>query len=187
MLASVPKNILLFLLGLFLGIAALVLVGGVVWAIRRMRKIKGKGAKKYILFNFASVLVVAASWVLNFGWLRFFLTILLIPILHGLIYFVFNFYAFAYLEQSSKMKRYNMLFILTYLLTYLLLPDGGDVGEMYFFFGLIHNQILSGITYALSRVAFIAHIVFFVLQIVERIKIKKRKAVIPGAEDEAGI
>ena len=53
------------------------------------------------------------------------------------------------------------------------MPDGGDIGGMYFFFGLIHSDTLSVAANFISSVACIAHIVLFILQIVEIRKIKE--------------
>jgi hypothetical protein len=62
------------------------------------------------------------------------------------------------------------------LLGYLSLPDGGDVGPMYVFFGLIHNDIVANISYIISSISFIGNIVLFILQIVEIIlQIAERK------------
>ena len=54
------------------------------------------------------------------------------------------------------------------------MPDGTDVGEMYFFFGLIHSDVLSGVANFISSIAVIGHIVLFVMQIVEIGKVKKQ-------------
>jgi len=61
----------------------------------------------------------------------------------------------------------------TYILTYILLPDAGDYGGMYFFFGLIHSDLLSGIDLHISIIAFEVHFVLFILQIIYAVKIKK--------------
>ena len=125
MLANTPEDILLFFIGLFLGIAALFLIGGIILAIRKTEKSSGHSVKKHMLFMIASIMIAAASWVINLGVLRIFLTFLLIPILHGSVYLVCNMWLLQHLEFSVKMKKYNLLFVITYLLTYLLFPDGG--------------------------------------------------------------
>ena len=51
--------------------------------------------------------------------------------------------------------------------------DCGDIGEMYVFFGLIHNNEISHICDYLSEIAFFVHIVLLILQITEIAKIKK--------------
>ena len=63
--------------------------------------------------------------------------------------------------------------MITFLLCYIFLPDGGDYGEMYFFFGLIKSNVLSRIAEYIAEVAFIVHFVLFILQIVEMVKLKK--------------
>lgn len=173
MLANVNRSLLLTLLIIVFVVAIVVIVGGVIFAIVKARKNNFPNSKKIIVCTFVSIIIAAVSWILNFGWIRFFMTFLLVPIIHGIVYFLVNLFFAKYTDQSPKMSRLNLLFIITYLIAYLLMPDGGDVGGMYFFFGLIHNDVLSGIASFISSIAVIGHIVLFVMQIVEIRKIKK--------------
>ena len=175
MLGDIPRKLLMFLLITMCSIAFVVVVGGVVWAVKRARKNNESNSVKVIVLTLASMIIAAASWIFNFGWIRFFMTLLAIPIIHGLVYFAANLVFAKYTNDSAKMRKLNGFFIVTYLISYLFFPDGGDVGEMYFFFTLIRNDILSGIAYFVSSVAFIGHIVLFVMQIVQIIKIKRNK------------
>lgn len=173
MLANVNRSLLLTLLIIAFVVAIVVIIGGVILAIVKAIKNKSSNSKKIIVCTFGSIIIAAVSWILNFGWLRFFMTFLLVPVIHGIVFFLSNMFFAKYTDQSPKMSRLNLLFIITYLIAYLLMPDGGDVGEMYFFFGLIHSDALSSAANFISSIAVIGHIVLFVMQIVEIRKIKK--------------
>ena len=159
------------MVGLLLVIGLIVF--GIVKAIKTLRQNNFYGKRKTILMSLLYILIVLVSWFLNMGWIRFFMTFLLIPFIHAIVFFLTNFFATKYFDKSPKIRKLNLWFIISYLITYLLMPDGGDIGGMYFFFGLIHSDILSGVANFISSVAGIAHIVLFVLQIVEIRKIKK--------------
>lgn len=173
MLANVNSGFLLTLLIIAFVVAIVVIIGGTILGIVKARKNNSFNSKKVIFRTVGSITIVAISWILNFGWLRFFMTFLLVPVIHGIIFFLANVFFAKYIEQSSKMSKFNLLFFITYLISYLLLPDGGDIGEMYFFFGLIHNDAFSIVANFISSVAGTAHIILFVLQIVEMSRIKK--------------
>lgn len=173
MLTNVNRSLLLALLIITFVVAIVVIIGGVIWAIVKARKNNSSNYKKIIVCTLGSIIITAVSWILNFGWLRFFMTFLLVPVIHGIVFFLANMFFAKYTDQSPKMSRLNLLFIITYLFAYLLMPDGGDIGEMYFFFGLIHSDTLSGIANFISSIAVIGHIVLLIMQIVEMRKIKK--------------
>lgn len=159
------------MLGLIFVIGLIVL--GIVKTIKVLKKNDFYGKKRTILISICYILVVLASWFLNMGWIRFFMTFLLIPFIHAVVFFLTNFFVTKYFDKSTKIKKLNIWFIISYLIAYLLMPDGGDIGGMYFFFGLIHNDTLSGIANSISSIAVIVHIVMFIMQIVEIKKIKK--------------
>ncbi len=138
------------------------------------------GKKKTILMSLFCIIIVMASWFFNMGWLRFFMTIILIPFVHAVVFFLTNFFAAKYFDKSTKIKKLNLWFIVSYIIAYLLMPDGGDIGEMYFFFGLIHSNKLSGMADSLSFAAFVGNIVFFAMQVSEIKKIKKNTVFNPN-------
>ncbi len=41
------------------------------------------------------------------------------------------------------MKQDESVFCITYVMIYMFLPDSGDIGERYFFFGLMHSNSLA--------------------------------------------
>ena len=129
--------------------------------------------KKAIILSIVYIFIAAVSWVFNMGWIRFVLTILFVPVIHAIAFLTSNLYSAKYFEKSRNIKTLNLFFVITYLMVYLLLPDGGDFGGLYFFFGLIRNDILTDIASYVSSLAFTAHLVLFILQILEIRKIKK--------------
>lgn len=173
MLANFNTTLLLVLC---LSILLIGVITGIVILIKSIissRKNGNNTKLKYTLISVLFVIVAIVSWVLNMGWLRFIMTFLAVPIIHTIAFMIINNFSLSYVDKSVKLKRYVILSYTTYLLGYILLPDGGDVGTMYVFFGLIHNDIVASISYNISSIAFIGNIVLLVLQIVERKKIKK--------------
>ncbi len=166
-------NFFLILLIAFFVIAIAVVAGGMIWAIVKARKENGSNYIKTIVITVSSMLVAAVSWVLNLGWLRLFMTFFMVPVIHGIVFFIANLCFAKYIDKSTKMKKMNMLFIITYLIAYIILPDGGDEGGMIFFFGLIQNHILSFVAMYASYIAFIGHIILFIMQIEQVKKIKR--------------
>ncbi len=173
MLANLNGGLMFVLMIVISVIAVAVAVGGVIWAVVKLAKSNSSKAQTMIILSFVSVVIAAVSWVMNFGWMRFFLTFLLIPMIHGIVYFLVNLYYSKYVDKTPKMLKLNMFFIITYLIAYLFMPDGADYGEMYFFFGLIQSNTLSNIANFISSFAVIGHIVLLIMQIVEVRKIKK--------------
>ena len=173
MLSNVPGEILLFLLIIFFLVAILVVLGGTVWAVTKAKIEKSKSSKNNIIMTVVFIFIAAISWLLNFGWLRFIMTFMLIPFTHAIIFFLANLHVGKYLDKSTKIKKINLCFMITYLATYIFFPDGADYGGMYFFFGLIHNDILSIIAMCISYIAGLSHIILFIVQLVQIIKIKK--------------
>lgn len=144
--------------------------------------------KKTIFLTFPYLLIGVLSWVCNFGWLRFFMTFLLIPVIQGFLLFVLNLFSSIYVNKSKKLKVINLLFNITYLGSNILLPDGADTGEMYLCFGLIHSDFISIIAIYISIIMLIAFLVLIVLQIVGIINIKRRlKKTAPSEESEIRI
>lgn len=131
-----------------------------------------------IIISVVAVIIAAVSYVLNMGWIRFFMIFLMIPFIHAAILIVTNVFMAKYIDKSKKMRWLNLLFILTYLVFYIFLPDGGDYGETYFFFGLIESDSLYEIALNISLIALLGHIVTLVLQIVLATKIRKSQELI---------
>ena len=173
MLSNVNRSLLLYLLIGIIIIAVLVIVGGTILAIIKAYR-KGEHSKRKCIFlTLLCIAIAATSWIFNMGWIRFIMTFMLIPFIHAIIFFLINFFTASYIHKSKKLRHINIFFCFTYLLFYILLPDGGDVGEMYVFFGLIHSNLFSSICNTISSLAVFVHIVLFILQTIEIVKTKK--------------
>lgn len=173
MLSDLNRSLLLYILIAVIGIVALVIVVSTVITLIKSYKKGDLIKRKVIAVTLTCIAVAAASWIFNMGWIRFIMTLLLIPFIHAIIFFLVNIFSSKYLLKSKKTKHIYIIFCITYLLFYLLLPDGGDVGEMYVFFGLIHSNTISNICNSISSFAILAHIILLILQIAEIIKIRK--------------
>ncbi len=170
------------LIFIYIGVVLCAAIGLTIWLFLKAKRIahdRKISMKIPVLVSLVVILVAAVSWILNFGWFRVFLTIWMIPLIHAVIFFITNLFAVCYTDKSKTLKLLNRLFILTYILAYVFFPDGGDIGEAYFFFGLIHNDKLSYIAYAVSHIIFLAHIVLLILQIIQMVKIRKADRKVP--------
>ena len=159
-----------------LGACVLAVIIALIFGLVSSVKSKSYKRLRIIIISICSIIIAAFAWVLNFGWLRAFLTVLLIPAIHGVIYFISNVNFSKYTEESSKVNKLNIIYIVTYLSSCLLLPDVSDNGEIYFFFGLIKNNVLSNIAAFVSEITLLAHVVFFFILIFECKKLKKNKS-----------
>ena len=173
MSANVNRDILLYSLIAIITIAVLVILGGTTMAIVKSHKQGNHSKRNAILASLLCIAIAGFSWILNMGWIRFIMTFMLIPFIHAIIFFLINLITAGYIHKSKKIRNINIFFCLTYLLFYILLPDGGDAGEMYVFFGLIHSNLFSNICIKISGSALFGHIVLLILQIAEVITVKK--------------
>ena len=162
---------------IFAMIRLVVIVGlcvfGIIKGVQFLRKNKFFGKTRTIILSISLILLVAALWIFNMGWFRVILTWMLVPVIHAVVFFFINLNSAKYFENSKKLKLLNIFFILTYVMSYLLFPDFGDVGGMYFFFGMVRSDALSNIAFLSSVILFIVHIVLLFMQIAEIHKVKK--------------
>lgn len=145
-----------------------------------MSKLKIVAALCLIFFY----ILVILSYVLNFGWIRFFLAIIFLPYFISII--IVNFIYLASCPLTFlRIKGIKILFfsIISFLLANLFLPDGGDTGSSYCFFGLIKikSDSASSITSTVFNIALyiflIIHIYYYIKQIIEIKKFKKGSVV----------
>jgi uncharacterized membrane protein len=121
-----------------------------------------------------NLILVVTSYLFNMGWLRFFAILGFVP--YTIVLTIFNFrYAYVSFKTAFSMKTIKVLALTNgfYLLANILMPDGGDVGELYACFGLIKSDVLGSILYNVSLACLIVHILFFTRQIKEMTKMKK--------------
>ena len=170
-----------YIFSMILGIVQFVaIIGLIIWGIAKIIKLLKKNRliknKKPLVLSIICIVIATASLVLNIGWIRFCMIIMLIPIIQPILFLMTNLYASQLFVDSPRLRITNYLFIATYLIFWVLLPDGGDIGPSYCLFNLVRNDAFTNVAWAVSGIVGIAHIVFFVLQIIKFVKIKKRKA-----------
>ncbi len=155
-----------------------VIVFGIIKCIQSLRKDYFNGKKRCIIVSIVSIVIGGVSWFFNMGWIRFYMTLLLAPVIHSVIFFYMNLSAAKYFNKSKKIKRLNLFFIVTFLISHILAPDSpiGNDGGLVSLFGLINNAAFNGFAIFISMAAFIGHIVMLVMQIVE---INKSKENVP--------
>ncbi len=124
-----------------------------------------KKKNNLMLLALFSIIIVAISYALNFGFVRLLGLITLIPFAHAIIVLVIGIVASKYSEHK-RIKLYNILFSLTYVLSNVFYPDADELSG-YIFFGLIENSFMCNIGEVVSIVALIAHVVLLVFQLVE--------------------
>lgn len=149
----------------YLPVVALIgaVVFGIVMLIRFFIKIAKQRQPKaivYFILIIVCVAIMAVSWIFNMGWLRLALTFTTLPIVHAVVFAVVTGKALFYISLSKKLEKYTLLSFITYVGTYLLLPDGGDYGEMYALFTLIKSNVVAAVAMVLSFACLIANIVF---------------------------
>lgn len=170
-----------YIFSMIFGIVQFVaIIGLIIWGIAKVIKLLKKNRpiknKKPLVLSIICIVIATASLVLNIGWIRFGMIIMLIPIIQPILFLMTNLYASQLFVDSPRLRITNYLFIATYLIFWVLLPDGGDIGPSYCLFNLVRNDAFTDVAWAMSGIVGIAHIVFFVLQIIQFVKIKKKKA-----------
>ena len=159
------------------GIAQIIaIIGLIIWGIAKLIKLFKKNnltKNKPLLLSVICIVIATLSLVLNIGWIRFCMIIMLIPIIHPILFLWTNLYASKLFVDSPGLRITNYLFIATYLIFWVLLPDGGDIGPTYCLFNLVRNEVFTDVAWIVSGIAGIAHIVLFIIQIIEFVKLKK--------------
>lgn len=152
-------------IGIF-ALCCIIFLWSLVLCILKIKNTKCQDKKAVIIMSLCSVGIVAASWLLNIGWLRFIMTLFLVPFIHAAVFFTVNIVAAHFWENSFKLKVCNLLFVATYVLTYVLYPDSGNADSVYFFFGLVHNPVAVSVVQKIANCMMMLHLVLFVVQLV---------------------
>lgn len=97
------------------------------------------------------------------------------PVLHAMLVFAIGIMATVY-SSYKKIRLYNILFCLTYILCNVSFPDSGESSN-FVFFGLIENDLILKLSGVISVIALMAHIVFLILQIVEIIRTNRTESI----------
>lgn len=161
MITSISQKILT--IGMIL-LAVVALLCVIVLAVMIKRGSKNK--RKMILFSLVTIVIAGISWVTNMGYMRFFMTLCVIPFVHAIILFTTNVSMVAYIEKYRSVKILNILFWATYLISYFLFPDNRGVGESYLFFGLVKNGGFVNVAHNIAVTVFFIHLALFVAQLV---------------------
>lgn len=173
-------------------LAALLILAAIACAVIAMVKAKKSGNRmrvRYDVISIVSVLVAAASWLLNFGWIRFIMTLRAIPFIHAILFFFVNHFAAAYVKKSRALNSFTVLSYVFYMAAYLCLPDGGDIGPLYVFFGQFHSDWVIGVCNTIAAIGFAGSAVCLVLQLIFALKTRKRTLQnenVPMAEEKQG-
>lgn len=157
---------LLPIIGLIAIVAVVAAVYRIVHTVRMNKELGNRTGNKWIILTVLCAVAALISWIFNFGWLRVFLSLFGFPLFYGAFFCFANCMAAARTAEMDAMKKYIPWSCITYLLAYLCFPDGGDVGEMYVFFGLIRDDGIAHIAMVVSIAAFVANIVLLILEIV---------------------
>ncbi len=159
------------LICLFLLIAIPLFVGFLLFFAGFGAMYRRKCRRRFFLTVITAILA-AASWFLNFGWYRVFLTVIPIPLLYFTLFVVLGLVSVGYADASEKLRKYTVISHVLFLLSYFLFPDVGDTGTAYVFFSLIHHPWASYLlTPAMLCCA--SCLVLLVLQMVEVGKARK--------------
>ncbi len=165
-MGNIPIKLVGYLgIGIF-AICLIIFLWSLILCILKVKNTKLQNKKSTVLISVCCIFVAAASWILNIGWLRFIMTLFLVPFIHAAVFFTVNVVASYYSENSPKLKITNLLFCITYIMAYVLYPDIGDFGPGYFFFGLFNNREVVSVVQKIADATVILHIILFVVQLV---------------------
>ena len=159
-------------------IFVLCVVLGMVYVIKAFIKAKKRAdhaAIRWYAMTVMCIVLMIPSWILNMGWIRMVLTWLLLPVIHSFVFICINFKLANGLSTFKGYKKFLNLSCITYLLTYFLLPDVGDVGGAYMFFTLIKIEDSTVIIEWIALIVLIIHLVVLSLATTEIISNKAKK------------
>ncbi len=171
-------------------LAALLILAAIACAVIAMVKAKKSGNRmrvRYDVISIVCVLVAAASWLLNFGWIRVIMTWTAMPFIHAILFFFVNHFAAAYVKKSRALNSFAVLSYVFYMAAYLCLPDYGDAPPAYVFFSQFHSDWVIGVCNTIAAIGFAGSAVCLVLQLIFALKTRKRTLQsenIPTAETE---
>ena len=120
---------------------------------------------KLNILSIFMILIMFASWIFNFGWIRLALTFILFPLIQSVVFFIAN-RLYAKNIHIKTVRLATIRSYVTFLLPHLLILDGGDIGESYIFFHLIESNRISEITSRIGYFFMLVHIACVILQFV---------------------
>lgn len=153
------------------------IIAGIAYFIYKLatKRQTEKPRKIFIIMPFAILLIATVAFILNMGWYRVILIIFPIVPLHFILFFFTSLYSSDFAAKSKPILMFSIINYIIFPLTYLLLPDGGDTGGMYMFFGLIKNEALCSFSLSVAVNCFFASIAFILLQLIMTFKLKRKE------------
>lgn len=140
-----------------------------------------KNNKTYNILSFICLIIAILSYVCNIGLIRAILLAAGFPIgllfIHYIIFFIINNDYGYFSKYSKKLDCVNKFNYITYILFWILLPDGGDDGFPYtvlFRIVKFHNDIVFNTTFIISVLLLLTNIVLLIIQYNGTAKIKKQ-------------
>lgn len=159
-------NILgIYLIGMLI-VLSLAIIAGIVFIIIKAIKAKSTGSRMVLLSIFPALVIQALSWIFNIGWMRFGLTFSGYPFIHAVLFIIASIIASPCWDKSKKIRVMNVLFFVSYIMTYIFLPDVSDDGTWYFLFFSVRSNWLSLIAGVIASVSATGNFVLFILQLV---------------------
>lgn len=141
--------------------------------VRFIQDLNSTNKVKYNILSILFIIIVGISWVMNLGWIR---VIFIIPmIFHAILFYFSNSSYHRNNDKISKpMNLVNSAVYGTYLLFYILLPDGGDTEDsIRVFLGFIKNEMFVDIAAVISQLLLVANLILIIIQIIYTVKVKR--------------
>lgn len=127
----------------------------------------------YIFLKIIIAIAIIAR-LMNFGWYTILMIAGGIPV-HMVAFYLINKKLFSYTTNNANLNSLIILIILssiTFVMPYILYPDGGDIGGTYAIFGLVKNppMILDNI----SKVIFVSNIIILIIELMTYLDLRKK-------------
>ena len=170
-----------------MAVCFIIFLWSLILCILKVKNTKFEGKKNVVLVSLGCIVVALVSWALNFGWLRFIMTLLSVPLIYAAIFFTVNIIVGKYFKSSPILKWCNILYVLTFIAANVLYPDVAGsvkgVGDTYFLFGLVKNSPSMETVQQIANILIVVHAVLFVVQLV-LIGMAKNTDEVPAVEEK---
>ena len=170
-----------------MAVCFIIFLWSLILCILKVKNTKFEGKKNVVLVSLGCIVVALVSWALNFGWLRFIMTLLAVPLTYAAIFFTVNIIAGKYFKSSPILKWCNILYVITFIAANVLYPDVAGtvkgVGDTYFLFGLVKNSPSMETVQQIANILIVVHAVLFVVQLV-LIGMAKNTDEVPAVEEK---
>ena len=150
---------------------------GVVFLVQRMKKTgvqQTEETKEYKLITFLFIGITVLSFLFTMGWIRFALIVCGIALIHTLFFLCANLRAACLLPAFPRLKIWIWLSGVTYFLPYWILPDAGDVGGAYLYFGLITDEKILDVLMILAPAVFFVNLLILTAEVIAVCRCKRR-------------